>query len=445
MHLNELRADNFKRLRAVRIAFPEGGGAVEICGRNGQGKSSTIDAIWAALGGSKASPDVPIRTGARKAEVTLDLGEIKVVRSWDSHGTRLTVTGADGTARATPQAILDGLFNRLGFDPIAFVGMKPKDQADALRRITGLDFTRIDAERKTLYDRRTEVNRLVAQHKARLAAMPTYEPTEPVDVADLNRQLREATRANAESDRLVKAEIRAEGALQDCDVEIDRLERELADARVMRQTALTSLEQARAARADGPRAIDPEPIMDQIQTASAINERAQACRERESLEQRLADAEETAARFTDKIDDLDAYRQRLLVEARMPVEGLSLDGDEVTLNGVPLAQASSAERIRVGLAMAAAMNPGLKLVAIREGSLLDEASLRLVAGWAEENGYQVLVERVAAEPAGVGVVIEEGEVKEAKGVRVKSTARRPASVPSFFDDPHASDGGADLS
>lgn len=446
MHLNELRADNFKRLRAVRIEFPEGGGAVEICGSNGQGKSSTIDAIWAAMGGARAAPDVPIRSGARKAEVTLHLGDYKVVRTWDREGSRLTVTDATGSVQASPQAILDGLFNRLGFDPLEFVRLKPKDQADTLRRVVGLDFSEIDAERAEHYASRTEVNRVVKSQAARLETMPNYEPIDPVDTTDLNRKLWEATAKNRVVDRAKSACDMAESAVMLAREKMNRLKQEFEAAQNSFLDAEGDRDDLRLALREAGEAVDPGPIMDQIQQASAINERARSCRERAKLEASLEECRERAARLTDKIDDIDAYRRRLLAEAEMPVPGLSLEEDEVTLNGVPLAQASSAERIRIGLAMAAAMKPGLKLVAIREGSLLDEASLRMVATWAAAHGYQVLVERVAAGPSGVGVVIEDGAVTESRGVNARVRTRPIRNdVPSLFDQPHAADGGADLS
>ena len=49
MKIVSLEAENYKRLKAVEIT-PDGN-MVVIGGRNAQGKSSVLDAIWAALGG----------------------------------------------------------------------------------------------------------------------------------------------------------------------------------------------------------------------------------------------------------------------------------------------------------------------------------------------------------------------------------------------------------
>ena len=71
----------------------------------------------------------------------------------------------------------------------------------------------------------------------------------------------------------------------------------------------------------------------------------------------------------------------------------------VTYNGVPFSQASSAEQIRVSLAMAMALNPKLRVVRILDGSLLDADSMRQVAEMATAADYQVWVERVADDSA----------------------------------------------
>ena len=87
----------------------------------------------------------------------------------------------------------------------------------------------------------------------------------------------------------------------------------------------------------------------------------------------------------------------------------SVDGKAILFNGVPFSQCSSSERLRVSMAIAIAQNPGLKVIQIRDGSMLDSTSLALVSEMAEEHGYQVWVERVD-ETGTVGIVIEEGEV-----------------------------------
>jgi hypothetical protein len=138
---------------------------------------------------------------------------------------------------------------------------------------------------------------------------------------------------------------------------------------------------------------------------------------------RLADAWEARSRhlakverlradvqaLTGQIELLDEKKARVLESVTMPVPGLSIDGEVVHFNDIPLAQASSAEQLRVGVAVACAMNPKLKVMIIRDGSLLDEDSMRMVAEMAVEHGAQVWIEVVRSDDS-VSVIIEDGEV-----------------------------------
>ena len=126
MKILKLTAENVKKLRAVEITPT--GELVEITGKNGAGKTSVLDAIWWALAGTKHIQAVPIRTGATKARIRLDLGELIVERRFTPVGSTLTVEKADGARYTSPQGILDALLGALTFDPLAFVGQEPREQ-----------------------------------------------------------------------------------------------------------------------------------------------------------------------------------------------------------------------------------------------------------------------------------------------------------------------------
>ena len=57
------------------------------------------------------------------------------------------------------------------------------------------------------------------------------------------------------------------------------------------------------------------------------------------------------------------------------------------------------------------MNPKLKILLIRDGSLLDEDNLKMVAEMAEEEGGQLWLERVG-EGKECQVIIEDGRIKK---------------------------------
>ncbi|MGI9420342.1 MAG: hypothetical protein ACR2RA_21165, partial [Geminicoccaceae bacterium] len=73
-----------------------------------------------------------------------------------------------------------------------------------------------------------------------------------------------------------------------------------------------------------------------------------------------------------------------MIEAvKMPIDGLGLGDGVVTLNGIPFDQVSTAEQMRTSVALAMAANPTLKVIRIKDGSLLDDDSLAMIAGMAD--------------------------------------------------------------
>ncbi len=77
--ISSLELENVKRIRAVQIQ-PTKDGLTVIGGRNGQGKTSVLDAIAWALGGNKLKPDNPNRDGgATPAKLHVELSNGIVV------------------------------------------------------------------------------------------------------------------------------------------------------------------------------------------------------------------------------------------------------------------------------------------------------------------------------------------------------------------------------
>jgi hypothetical protein len=63
-----------------------------------------------------------------------------------------------------------------------------------------------------------------------------------------------------------------------------------------------------------------------------------------------------------EIAALDAQKESLLTSAKFPVDGLGISDDGVTFNGVPFVQASTAEQLRVSVAIGLALHPKLEYV-----------------------------------------------------------------------------------
>jgi DNA repair exonuclease SbcCD ATPase subunit len=428
-----LQAQNFKALRAVEITPT--GAVVPIIGDNGQGKSSVLDSIYCALAGKKAIPSKPIRRGADSAVIKLDLGEVKVTRKFSGDTTSVIVEAQSGARFPSPQRMLDDLLGELSFDPLRFANAEPKAQLETLRSLVQLDVDvdALDGANARDYELRRDWNRKVDSLKERVASLSAgIDPqmdTTAIDVNALTSRMADASEHNALIER---RQANRERTAQD----VAALRRNASDKRQQAQLLLDEATAYEAAADSKQRLLDdaeplPEPIdvsalRDEINAAMAANAERQNQERQRDAHKRAVDelqvAHSTSQNLTAQMEARAKAKQVAIASAKMPLQELSFGDGEVLYEGVPLAQVSSAERIRVSFAIAIAKNPKLRVVLLHDGPLLDEKSLALVAQMAEEADVQVWIERVGRGP--VGVLIQDGEVVSVDGVEQPQLAEK---------------------
>ncbi len=415
MKIVRFDAENIKRLKAVTIE-PDGHVQV-IAGRNAQGKSSVLDAIWMALGGAAGSKGTtrPIRDGEDHAAVCLDLGDIVVTRTWRGDKTTLKVESPAGAVFKSPQAMLDALVGRLSFDPLAFAQQDERTQLKSLLELVDLplDLEEMDQQRAGLYQERVEVGRVGKQLQGQLSGidMPAADaPAEPVDVAALLAQHRAAREAiDDRASNIRRVDHLADSVLR-CTESVEQLEAQLAEQRQRLAKHESDLVKARAAVEAATEDLpDVDAIERQLATAEETNADVRRRHEREQVKTALGEQVRKYEALTEQIQQLDDTKAKAIADAEMPIDGLAFDATGVTYGGIPFKQASAAEQLRVSLAMAMAMNPKIRVIRITDGSLLDSANMRLIEEMAVEHDFQVWVERVD-ESGQVGIVIEDGQV-----------------------------------
>jgi predicted ATP-dependent endonuclease of OLD family len=410
MKIVSLAAENFKRLIAVEITPT--GNMVQITGKNGSGKTSLLDALWVALAGAGVAQPVPIRTGEKSARIRLDLGEIIVTRTFKkTEGgavtTAITVENADGARFPSPQRMLDDLLGSLSFDPLAFARMAPREQFNELRRfVPGVDFDAIEAQNKADYATRTDVNRRWKQAETRAAAITVPPVTgEPLDEAALVDELQRAGEQNAAIARAVAAKEASQRAEAQYLTEADHLEQKARELR-----AAAKVEAAKPIPAAGV-PVDVSAIRARIEKAHEAAGHRAKLDERERLRAEADALEAESAALSLAMEQREEAKQAAVAAAKMPVPGLGLADGAVTLDGVPFEQASDAEKLKVSVALAMASNPKLRVVRVRDGSLLDADSLQLLGEMADTFDMQCWVESVSNGEK-VGFVIENGELKQ---------------------------------
>jgi len=444
MKIIELQAENIKRLKAIHIT--PNGSVVPITGRNRQGKSSVLDSIWFALGGEKAVQDKPVRDGEKSAWVKLDMGEFTVTRSFNEAGNSyLHIEHSDGFKMSSPQKTLDKLLGgsagqrKLAFDPLEFMRMTGDKQAellkkivdipldgDKLRELSGFDgsmlpsdpIERIEAIISSLMETRKDAKKSAQDITARLDALVVQVGNEqdnikPVKVSELFEKRQSMEKENNDRDEskqewqenkqsIIDQEQKADGLMK----EADELLKQVDEAKI------AQVEFKKQIIAMPVHSIDTiSEISTQISQADETNKIASLVTQKSDLAEEFISAEEDIETSDNRITAVRSYQRDLISQANMPIDGLSFSNGIVTYNDLPLSQAADSEQLQVSLCIAMASNPKVRVVRIKDGSLLDAESMTVLAKVADEHDNQIWIERVKDEP-GEGFYILDGEVAE---------------------------------
>lgn len=434
MDILALSVENVKKISAARIEPPEG--LVVVTGKNGAGKSSLLDSIEMLFAGKSRVPSKPIQKGKARAHIIAEIGDrdesgektIRFIVKRNFTGDEksyLTIESADGATYKSPQSMLDEFWGMEAFyDPYEFTRLSGKEQQEILARAIGLDLEEIDKRKEGYYLIRRDHKREVAATQAKLQDHPPNPeaPMEKAVVSQLLEELKKREEHNNEIDALESDALEAEGESKNAANEvtaiqehIDQLQVKIQELRVQRKRAETRAIKAKASaealrkRIGEMEAADTDEIREQISKAEEVNAAWESEQTRIRLMKEVGTLKGKIAGADSLIEQCNQEKATKISEAELPVEGLSFGEDGILLNGIPFEQSAQSEKLRVSLALGIAMRPELRVLLCRDGSLLDENSMKLIGGMVEEKGVQLWLERVAKDGE-VGIMIEDGEV-----------------------------------
>jgi len=405
MLIHLLRVENLKGVKFLEIE-PEDN-IIVIAGNNGAGKTSALDAIsWGMSGGDNIEAKIPIREGENEARVVIELDEIIVKRIWNekSKNGYLTVTNKEGIKFDSPQTMLNKLIGKISFDPLAFSRMKEKEQRELLLDLLNIkeQLLELDSKKLLAYEERTIINRKVKELEIQIknAPLPREElPNKEISISELSAKLKNSVDNNNIMDRLNSDIFNKKERVIELQEEIKKLDREIRDndlkLRDMKEINISEIE-------------------NEIAKAESINNEIRQREEYLELSNQLKDVVGKSDKKTAVIESVEKEKLAILKNSKKPIDGLEVNDEYVSYNKIPFVQLSSAEQLKVSLAIAMETNPTLKVIRITDGSLLDDANMDFIDKEAKEKKYQIFIERVSVDKF-ADIVMVEGE-----GAKVKS-------------------------
>jgi DNA repair exonuclease SbcCD ATPase subunit len=424
MKIIQLQAENIKKLSAIDITPTDS--TVLITGPNGAGKSSILDCIIMALCGGKSIPAVPIKKGADKGKIVIDLGDYTITRSFTKENSYLKIEAKDGSNISSPQKFLYTIVGNISFDPLDFLNNEKLKQRNILLQLLGVNVDELDRKEKNLREARATIGRDVSKAKAlfqSIEAYPSYTQTEEISVSDLSAKIKEAMDSNAALDRQTQANENLKAmAKRDID-RITLIDRQITDLQTERASLSEAVEERKQEYITTRNRLAATPLINISDLQADIANVEDANRKiRANLKKVEAKAEFDAAEtqynsLTKQIEAMATERQALLSNAAMPVAGLSFDDGGLLYNSIPLDQCSDGEKLMVSLGISMALNPTLRVLRIKDGSLLDARNRETIKSMVAEKDYQLWFESVGSD-SNVGILIEEGQVVSIDGQEV---------------------------
>lgn len=423
MKITKIKISNFLKLKDVEFNPSE---TNVIVGKNKQGKTSILKAIRAAFTGDADSSS--IRLGENKAEIVIDMEDLEIKRSITEKGTNLKVSNKEGMVYPAPQKFLDGILGTFSFNPIEFFDKKAADRKKYLlnaikltitpeeleaytgQKLAGIDYDLhalevVEMARKFYYDQRTAANSEVTKKENALKDLSAKIPDgfDPKSVSDEEIQkLRDAISKDEQEAIRADENRKAIVALQTREAKLKEELKQVQDEILERSQAKFDYSDPMALQA----------AKDALASLEGKRELVFTAKRAEEVRGELTTAMEDAQRLDGIVKKLTKeVPEDLIKKAQLPVEGLTIEGDDILINGVSLDNLSSSEQLKFGLEIVRALNGEFKVICVDGIESLDKESFEFFLKEAENDDYQYFVTRVEGDTPH-SIVVEDGEIKD---------------------------------
>lgn len=405
--INKLEIENVKRVKAVKLE-PSATGLTIVGGNNNQGKTSVLDAIAWALGGNKYKPSQAQREGSTippSLKITLSNGLI-VERS----GKNSTLKVIDPSGNKAGQNLLDSFVEELAINLPKFMEQTSKEKAKTLLQIIGVgpQLAELEMQEKAKYDERHTIG-VIADQKEKFAKEQPYYPDAPkelVSIAELIQQQQAILAKNGENARKRQNLDVIENDYNFTLANVQRLEKELEEARAKEQVLAQDLD---IARKDVSVLVDEstQEIEDSIANIEQINLKVRANFDKDKAEEDAKVYREQYRELDLVIEGIRKQKTDLLTNADLPLPGLSVDDGELLYLGQRWDNMSGSQQLQVATAIVRKLKPDCGFVLIDKLEQMDQLTLQEFGAWLEKEGLQAIATRVST-GGECSVIIEDG-------------------------------------
>ena len=388
MKIHQLEIENVKRVKAVKI-MPAQNGLTIIGGKNGQGKTSVLDALAWVLGGDRFRPSAAQRDGSTlPPSIHIVMNNGLVV---ERKGKNSDLKVIDPSGEKSGQQLLNSFVEQLALDLPRFMQASGKDKASTLLHIIGVEdqLNELERQETELYNRRRAIGQIADQKEKYAKEQPFHPnvPQEPVSAADLIKQQQALLAKNGENERKRQNLTSLESQAED-------IKRCMGELMLKQQQIMADLETARKSAAD-LRDESTAELEANITQIDEINRKVRSNLDKDKAEE---DAKDYRKQYDTLSKELDAVRTKktdLLKSADLPLPELAVQEGELLYKGQQWDCMSGSDQLRVATAIVRKLNPQCEFVLLDKLEQMDLDTLRSFGEWLEAEGLQAIATRVS--------------------------------------------------
>lgn len=417
-------AENFKCFDYKLVELD--GMSIVAIGKNGAGKSSLIDMLASPVDANFV-PLEPVKQGADMAKIKLKIGgnidgqpqEYTIVTEFSpgSSTGKLKLFNKDGNEiKKGAASILKSIIGNIGFDIFKFISLGTtangkvsesglRQQIETLKGLMPAETQNklfdLDQERDSVFSARTEINGRIKILQSELAGS-SYSQEEiekyskdPINTEAVSLQL-EALNKKIENWTKVESGVAtAEDQMVVLNDTITDLEKRLKDAKTKQAELADKIIKGKQWLVANEKP-NPTSLQDQLRDAGNFNTNCLKVKQYLEKHETLVKIKKESEDKTKRLEEIDTEKKKVFSSDSFPVKGISFDENQIYYNGLPFNEKNvpKSHIWAIGVKISMLMNPNLRVIFIKDGSLLDDDTVKAILGMAKKYGYQIIMEVV---------------------------------------------------
>lgn len=375
----------------------------KISWKNWAWKSTLIDAIWfwilwKTYMWSWTSAELYITQWKEECEINIKIADEnrvihvrrKVTKAWNVY-----LEAVDSKADKLSQKELNALLYTICIDPLEFTRKNSKEQFELVKQITWCDTSEIDTFINWYLDDRKRANAQLKSSKSILESMWEPEQVERVDVSEAMKQLEEIQDYN----KSVRTTIDRLTSFKNKQIELQQKKERLLAQLKQVDLDIMSCDWMIKTVMEVPQSDwklkDESYLKEVIWWADLQNQQAQKYQDYLKAKEQFENDQKTYDDLDAKVEAKRKEKDDMIKSAKMPIENMIFtEADWIIVNWIPFSQHSTWQQLIMACKIATFTNPDLKVIVIKDWSLLDDKSVEEISKFAEENEYQVYMEIV---------------------------------------------------